>query len=493
MPYGRVKMRKKEKITKSQVFVSLLLLSLLVIVTPHIIRTFKHDSILMGEESYYHARMSRQIIEEGISSQDNFVYGGRHYTIKPYHFVLASVSLVAGAILPSKIIPFICSLFSVFLFYFVLKNLGFDQLKRIMILIVFLLSPIFIYTASLSTPFCVIVLLDLLGFYLFMKKEKKAFIISLVVFVIASLFSLSNLVVILLLTLSYTWAFDKKKNRFYTLAFLLVAVFLFYYVTIYFKPGLFSSLNITKAGILQKFVTDLGGVLGFSVFTLLLSILGFAIAWGNKRKFYKIYLIMIAVIIYSFFYNYAVVYSNFIISILAGLALASLIKRKWSLNLIRNLSILLLFCSLIFSAVSYTVRVSDQQPLPELMDALDWLRENSNDDNVVFSHYTKGFWIEFQAQRQVVVDSLSDTSIDYQNRIDDSSQIFNSWNIIQTREFLTKYNVSFILITEDMSEGLVWNKPDQGLAYLVRNSETFKKEYSNNHAGVWRYIYRENE
>ncbi|MBN2112186.1 hypothetical protein JW707_03750 [Candidatus Woesearchaeota archaeon] len=485
-------MRKKKDITKSQVFISLFLLSLIILLAPHIIRAFKHGPMLIGEEPYYHARISRQISEEGIPREDTYIYGGRPYSFNPYHFILAPVSMIAGVIIASKAVPFACGILSVLVFYFILKNIGFDKLNRIMITIVFLFSPVFIYTFSFSTPFCALILLDLLGFYLFMQKEKKLFMLSIVTLIAASFFSVSNLIIILILTLAYTLAFDKKKNRFKTLALLVGTVFFFYYVPLYFKLGFLSSFRITTEGLLQRFVTDLGGFLGFSIFALLLSILGFVIAWGNKKRFYKIYLIMIAVILYSFFYNYAVIYSNFIISILSGIALSSLVKRKWSINIIRNLSILLLFCSLLFSAVSYTVRISDQQPSAELMDALDWIKDNSDKVDIVFSHYANGFWIEFEAERPAVLDSLADTSLEHKTRLEDSSKIFSSWDIEQTRSMLTKYNVSFVLITSDMSDGLVWDQPDQGLAYLVRNSETFKKEYNNDHAGVWRYIYNKN-
>jgi hypothetical protein len=486
-------MKNQNKIKKSQIFISLFLLSLLILLAPHVIRDFRHDSIMMGDESYYHARISRQIMEEkAVPEQDVFVHGERDYPVNPYHFVLAALSFLTGVILASKIIPFACGLVSALVFYFILKRLGFDELNRIVILIVFLFSPVFIYVFSLSTPFCMIIMLDLIGFYLFMQKEKRLFIISLFILIAASFFSLSNLAIIFLLTLSYTLAFEKKKNKFTTLAFLLGAVFFFYYITVYFKFGFLSSLSIAKEGMLQRFVTDLGGILGFSIFALLLSILGFVIAWGKKKKFYKIYLLMIALILYSFFYNYAVVYSNFIISILAGIAFSALIRREWKLSLIRNLSILLLFCSLLFSAVSYTVRTADQQPSAEFIETLDWIRENSGEGDVVFSHYTKGFWIQFQAERPVVADFLTYSSQDNKRSIDYSIQAFNSWDIEETRNLLAQYNVSYVLLTSDMSDGLVWGKPEQGLAYLVRNGETFKKEYSNGYAGVWRYIYREN-
>jgi uncharacterized membrane protein len=201
---------------------------------------------------------------------------------------------------------------------------------------------------------------------------------------------------------------------------------------------------------------------------------------------------MLAVFLISVFSNQAIVYSNFVVSILAGIALATLIKMKWKLKVIRNISILLLFCGLLFSSVSYTVRIAEAQPNNELIQALDWIRENSNEGDVVFSHYANGFWVESRALRPVVLDSLSDYSSEFEQRLSDSNTIFSSWDIEKTKKKLSEYDVEFILITNDMYEGLVWEEPEQELAYLLRNSETFKKEYENSYVGVWRYLSNKN-
>ncbi len=486
-------MKKKIKTSKAQVFILLLLISVFVLITPQLIRFFQHSSIMAGDEPYYHARVARQIIEEGMPLEDEFIHGSRPYLFNPYHSVIALFSLVFGVIFASKLVPFVCGMLSVLFFYLILKRLGFGILNRIVISIVFILSPVFIYIFSLSTPFCIIALLDLLGFYLFIQKEKWDFTLAVVVLSIASFFSLANLAIILITTLAYV-LFDKKKlERFYTLLFFISLIFLVYYIGIYFKFGMPLTKKLIEANLIQSFVADLGGMIGFSIFTLLLAVLGLAIAWKEKKKLYYVYLIMLFVVAISFLYNNAVVYSNFAISILAGIAFAALIRRKWELKLVRNLSIILLFCSILFSAVSYTVRISNEQPTSELMDALEWISQNSNEGDVVFSHYTKGFWVQFHAQRPVVADSITANYPDFKEKIRDSEVIFDSWDIKETRKLLQKHNASFVLITNDMAEGLVWEKPEQGLAYLLRNSETFKKVYSNSHAGVWRYIYSEND
>jgi len=486
-------MRKKIKISRIQIFFLLFLISLFVLITPHIVRLFNHDPALIGDEPYYHARIARQTAETGGFTEDNFVHGSRQYNFDPYHSILALFSMIFGVVLASIIVPFCCGMLSVWLFYLILKKLKFNKLNRIAISLVFILSPVFIYIFSLSTPFCIIVFLDLLGFYLFLKKEKDDFMLSVLVFSLSAFFSLANLFFVVILALAYVIYNKKSMKKFFSLLLFMSLVFLIHYVNIYFNFGITYDFDIFHISLIQRFVTDLGGLFGFSVFTLLLSILGLAMIWNEKSRFYHVYLIMLFVLIVSFFYNYAVVYSNFVVSILAGMAFAALIKRKWELKFVRNLSIILLFCGILFSAVSYTVRISEDQPNSELMDALDWIKHNSDEGDVVFSHYTKGFWIQFMTERPVLIDSISKESSLFAEIIEDSEIIFESWDIKETRDLLQKYNTSYILITNDMADGLVWEKQEQGLAYLLRNSETFNKEYSNTHVGVWRYIYSEND
>jgi hypothetical protein len=137
--------------------------------------------------------------------------------------------------------------------------------------------------------------------------------------------------------------------------------------------------------------------------------------------------------------------------------------------------------------------VSNQQPNAELLEALDWIKHNSGEEDIVFAHQTQGFWVEFYAKRPVIIDSLSDNSVEYMQKQEDMSEVFSSWDIMETRSLLSKYNTSFVILTEDLAKGIVWGKPEQELAYLIRNNETFKKEFSNAYAGVWRYVFSENE
>ena len=58
----------------------------------------------------------------------------------------------------------------------------------------------------------------------------------------------------------------------------------------------------------------------------------------------------------------------------------------------------------------------------------------------------------------------------------------------EVRGKIEKYNVKYILIDKKMTEGLIWDDQNQGLRYLLRNSETFKNSYASEGVEVWKVI-----
>ena len=66
--------------------------------------------------------------------------------------------------------------------------------------------------------------------------------------------------------------------------------------------------------------------------------------------------------------------------------------------------------------------------------------------------------------------------------------MFQSRNLKDTEALLNKYNIRYIFITQDMKEGLVWTDNNQGLLFLLKNGETFKKPYSSDKIEIWQYL-----
>jgi asparagine N-glycosylation enzyme membrane subunit Stt3 len=262
---------------------------------------------------------------------------------------------------------------------------------------------------------------------------------------------------------------------------------LLFYLPFYMKNGL--PRAAAPENLLQAFISDFGGMAGFSAFTLLLAAFGLVIVWRVK-KVHTASFFAAALILFYFFFSYATVYSNFAAAVAAGVAFSRLASMRWQLKVIRDISLLILLCGTIFSAVSYSLRIGNAQPYPEMADSLEWVKENSGADDAVFSFESNGFWIERYAQRKVLMDGLFEYAPYYEEYLNDSLILFNTLDIRETRKMIEKHGIKFILITDQMRNGAVWQKPDQGLLLLLKNRETFKEAYTTRGIEIYEYIYR---
>ena len=72
---------------------------------------------------------------------------------------------------------------------------------------------------------------------------------------------------------------------------------------------------------------------------------------------------------------------------------------------------------------------------------------------------------------------IFDYSPDVEQRYNDSITTFNSRNLKNTMTILDKYNVTYIWIDKKMKTGQVWEKENQGLLFLLKNTQLFLKYY----------------
>ena len=473
-------------ISKKQMAKIVLLLALLFLLLPSSLRAIKSNVYLMGDESYYHARIAKEMIEEGLLEKDSYVFNARDYVLNPYHVLLAGFALLFGVLTASKLLPLLLGLLCVYLFYAILKDLKIDPLVRFAASGIFILSPVFIYAFNISGSACFILSLNLAGLFFLMKKSKASTFVSLLCFGIASMFGILHALVSAVIVLLYSFCFKRRLKKGYLILAAVVFVMLSYSLPVY--------LNLEKVVFaspdkLSSFVADIGGIAGFSIFAVLLAVLGYVLVWRYKKKYYFIYVFSFLLIVYSFFNNSLLIYSNIVLAFLAGVAFTNLAKMRWKLKVLRNFTLLILFCGLLFSAVNASVALQDIQPSPTLINGLIWLNLNSGEEERVFSHYSNGFWIEFISDRPVILDGLLEQTPNVNNLYFDSNELFQTTDIDLARKILSKYDVKYIVITDNMRKGLVWDKEGKGLDFLLSNAETFKKVQENSYVTIYEYVY----
>jgi len=130
-------------------------------------------------------------------------------------------------------------------------------------------------------------------------------------------------------------------------------------------------------------------------------------------------------------------------------------------------------------------RLPSSLPDAYVKESLEWLEKNSDPNQLVFSHYSRGFWIESRAKRPVLIDDSSIYDPGFDKKLSDMEEMFYGVDLDDTAKLLRKYNISYIFVDNEMKNGIVWNREKEGLLYLFRNNKTFKRVHSNKGTEVW--------
>ena len=438
----------------------------------------------IGEQPYIHIRAAEQIAQGLFSGYDEMVLGGRTITLTPYHFLLAGAMLLR---LSSwlAVIPVLLSIISLVLLYLLLRK-AFPKKTILIVLALTMTSPPFIYLSVVSNPQSLAAALTLAGLLFFLKKGRVPAIASALLFAIAALFSMYNILVIAALCILYSAFTPKCRKRTACILAVLGAMFIAHPVQLY-PVYEFSTTNI-----LNESISDLGGAKGFSVFFIILAVIGFFDSWSKKKIYYPLYMLA-GMLIISFFMvgNDANMYAALPLAVLAAFGVLKVTEIAWSVQIIRKMIYLLILCGLIFSTLSYSIRLATAQPSDETIRSLEWLKNNSRAEGTVLSHHSSGYWIESIAERKVLIDSHSSSIPYFDQKYMDIYSLSHAAELEDTDAVLyDNYGVDYIWITQEMKEGKVWKTEDEGLLFLLRNNETFKNIYSSDGTEIWRVIKR---
>jgi len=472
----------KKYFTNRRVVFFVVLLAVIISSVIPVTRLLMGKPIFAGETPYYDLRLSESIKQHGLVFGDDMIYGGREYLVKPYHLIL---SLALNFVKPEYLIliPIFASLVSLMLFYLLLKELKLNIRQKFFIMLVLLLSPSFIFISGTLNEFSISIMLILAGLYLFIRSDR--ILPSLFIFLISILFGLINSIVILFLMLFVSGIEPEKQKKAKTILVSTIVFSFLYHTSIYFTENISSRFQILGVNHIQAFISDLGGLFGIGAYAVILAGIGIIITWEYKQKLKNIYYLMIALILTALYFDHALIYLNFFISIFAGLAFTSLLERRWEMEFLEEFTILIMVYGLLFSAISYTERSIVSEPNINVQQSLNWLDHHSDPEDNIFSHYSNGFWIEYFAGRPVITDSLFDYQ-DAKIRFDDSNEIFYSRDLEKTKQLLDKYKIRYIFIDSAMKNGQIWDEK-KGLWYLLSNSETFNNVYEKNNIEIWEY------
>ncbi|MGV8172441.1 MAG: hypothetical protein ACP5OA_07150 [Candidatus Woesearchaeota archaeon] len=451
----------------------IVLLTGIILMTPQIVRILNHNEYMVNGEVYYNLRMYAQNVTHYDSLQG--------HNIQFNILNLITIDKEVGEIL-LKIMPIILGIITIFLSYLILRRQNISEKTSLAIILLLLISPIFIYIFMDYKIYSVIMFLNVLGAYL-LAYDKLMF--SSIVFAIIPLIDpFSGLIT---LTLLLTYMFSNHKHRTGSkIASIAIAasVILSFILNIYYgyTPKLMFRFS------LQNLITDIGADIGVSFSIIILAIIGLLLLWENGWRNLLTYIILTLFMAASLFSDDIKIYMNFIIMIYAGFAFIYLNRRKWSINIIKKTTILLIICSIFFSSLVYMTNTIKSEPTPEYIDALKFIKSQSIPTEVILCSPNKGYLVEYYTERMVFVDD----STEYydKNKYSQLELIASSRNLERTEDIFRKYNIKYVLVDDDFEPYL---KEKEGLLFLIENSQKFTKIYQNERLTAWMYIGQESE
>lgn len=471
------------KLSVNKGFWIILILGVLVLAAPQVLRYYSVGDVLIGEEPYYFLRLADFIHEfKEIPEYDSLSYGGRYISTE----IGWPLCLSPSPKFLSILLPFLFGLGSLILFYIILVKLNPDLAFLSSLLL--LLSPPFIYLSTVSTNLIIPIFLSLVGFYFLIKKS---YFLSVGFFVLISFFSVLASLLILILFLIYSLKEKIKLQWFFLmLGLLALSIFVqFFNLFYYFSFPELLKFTYKQTGIkflFQKLITEIGGVYGFSFFLVVLSLIGLHGFWKKKYTYLYYYLILALLSLLAIYFDFIIFYLNFALVIFAAYGLINLFKRNWESKLIMKLVFIVFILGLLSGTIFYTSFLANYKPNKETFDAYYYLSRKP-DEEVVFSHYSRGFWI-LGSEKTTVMDSNFLYAPNVNERYFDSEKLLYGQDLNEAVKLIKKYKIKYIWIDKWLKEEL-WDNEDKGLLYLIKYSDGFKLLFSNDSVEVYKVLY----
>jgi len=224
-------------------------------------------------------------------------------------------------------------------------------------------------------------------------------------------------------------------------------------------------------------LVEFGSPVGLSSFAVLLALVGVVLAWKYKTKYYWIFLSTFLVLVTSIWEQTLLVYSNIVICLLVASAFSGIRKARWELRDVKHFFLILLFCGLLFSDISYATTVGRMAPDQQMQDALRFLRIQAPHGAVVFSSPKNGYWIGYFSKL---------TPYATTRQVRDSPYFLATSNLDELIFFMSRNEITYVVLTRDMVTDS-WDGPERGMPYLVQNKDIFDRIYENPSVRIYHF------
>ncbi len=435
--------------------------------------------LLQGDESYYHLNLAQSV------TIHNWQYSP---------LFLAQKYLPLNAL---AFIPLVLGLITIYFIYLTTQKIGMSIYHTLIFLTLGIISPVFLYTFRTLSSWAIFLTVSSIGFYLLFTlssvtaatknslNTKLRLALCFLFFLLAS--SIDGISTLLLLSILIV-VFVQYRNEksiiiapkiVYTIIFCLIISFALHQYVL--NQPLFIGPFIEQ-NVWNDLIADFGAAQGMSIFMFLLGIIGFILVRKQHILFYSSLLFLSSTFLMyssntSFFFSIGLWFI-----FLSSIALHYLIERTWTLPKLKQFTLLVIMLGLVFTSLTYSVRLSSRSPTLADVEVLGWIQENNPQDKIIFTSPSIGNYVSYYSSHPVV--STLQNAAELKGNL--TQKIYTTQYITELFPLLDGYDISLVYITPEMRLTL---PGDQNFLFLLKN-ERFKLVYSTKDTEMWQVTNR---
>ena len=456
-------------LTFLQRFFLCLIVGLIVLSVPFSIRLFDKDPFFIFSNSGYHLRLISEQ-ETGFTFHDPLFE--RPFLFTPYHVIFSLFNIFFSLPLSFMIIHITIFTATFYLLLSILRFFSVSPVHQLLFTLLFILSPATLFLYTTVSP--VVLSLFLLVFLTWALLQEHPLWISIVCAILLPFFGFSSALIGFFCLL----ALGKKRQKISLIILILISASFF--ITLLVKFGASAYFHLTS---FESFFADLSVNYSYSIFALLLALIGVSVTWRMKKTHKVYYTFLLLGLFLPFFLQGLIPYQNIFVCLAASYGFVYLYKRKWHLENIRFLSLLLIICGLLFTGIATHSHLVKEQPDASLIRASFWIQEKAIQPSVIFTDPSLGSWVAYVSKHEIFLDDQQLFFSDYNNRLQVAHRIMTSTSFSELPPLLDYYHITYILLTQEQQQDITYNH----FFFILDHTENFKKVYENSLFTLWEY------
>jgi len=436
---------------------------------------FAFQTPYFSEDAYFNIRQIEHIKNTGLPLfKDDLSYSGRNFLFQPFfHYILAFFNLFMPLNLVCKLLPNIFASCLIFIIYLIAKEITKSQGAALFSSFISGFIPIF-FAETLNSVSVFSLVIPVMFFLIYslikINKDEKYisyFIVSIIIIALmhasAFLLIMAFLLYVLFIKIEHLKQRRSELELIIFSTILVIWLNFVIYKNAFLIHGQFVIWQNIPRGLLGQYFSQLSILNALFYIGIIPLVSGIYVIYKYtfKKKNRKIYLLMgfvlsglfllwfkliplktgliffgvIFVLLFSKFYSDSILFID---------------KTKFSKYKIVFIAVLFLvfIFNSIIPTIGYTSKIIRETPSKHEIDALLWLKNNSNEKDVILASLDEGYLVNAVAERKNVIDKNFLLIKDAEQRLEDIRKIYITPYETEAIPLLNKYHIKYIFFSK---------------------------------------------